>query len=47
MDETYPFPVVIQQAIWHTDYCFKRSIMEVALEKVPGIHGEEYRALIS
>ena len=35
MDEIYPVPVVIRQAISHIDYCFKRSIMEVALEKVP------------
>jgi hypothetical protein len=47
MDEIYPFLVVIRQAISHIDYCFNRSIMEVALEKVPGIHGEEYRVLIS
>jgi hypothetical protein len=31
----------------YTDYYFKRSIMEVALEKESGIYGEEYRVLIS
>ena len=40
MDEIYPFPVITRQAIWHTNYCFKRSIMEVALETVPDIHRE-------
>jgi hypothetical protein len=47
MDKIYPFPVVIPQAISHIDYCFKRSIMEVALEKIPSIHREEYRVLIN
>jgi hypothetical protein len=47
MDKIYPFPRVIRQAIWHTDYYFKRSITELALEKESGIYGEEYHVLIS
>jgi hypothetical protein len=46
--ESYPFPMIIRQTTWHTGYYyFNRSITEVALEKVPGIHREEYCALIS